>query len=253
MTDRVLPPHSFAGVNSNFSAGHVVNQTFSVLSRNLPPFFLVSLVANLPNALTYAPRMGVVAPGSASAGLVLMFGGFGTMVLGTICQAALLYAAFDSMRGRPVDLAESLKVGLRRFFPVLGASICAVVLSALAFVALVIPGLIVVTMLFVTIPACVVEGLGPIKSMGRSARLTKGHRWKIFGLVFAMIIVGLIVQSILGGLGRAIGGPILGIIVLVLWGAVLSAFNAILAIVIYHDLRVAKEGVDTDQIAAVFD
>jgi hypothetical protein len=33
----------------------------------------------------------------------------------------------------------------------------------------------------------------------------------------------------------------------------LQAFNAVLAVVIYRDLRVAKEGVDTDHIASVFD
>jgi hypothetical protein len=38
-----------------------------------------------------------------------------------------------------------------------------------------------------------------------------------------------------------------------IWSAFVGAFSAILGVVIYHDLRVAKEGVDTDQIAAVFD
>jgi hypothetical protein len=251
MTDSILSAERFA--ERDFSIGHVFNQTFSVLSRNLLPFCLVSLVAHLPNVLTFAPRMGAVAPGTANASLLLVLGGFGTTVLATISQAAVLSGAFDDMRGRPVDLFESLKVGLRRFFPLLGTTICVIVLYALAFIALVVPGLIVLTMLFVAIPACVVERLGPIKSMGRSARLTKGHRWKIFGLLLATTIVGLVLQFTLGGVGRAIGGPTLGIIVLVLWSAVWGAFNAILAVVTYHDLRVAKEGVDTDQIAAVFD
>jgi hypothetical protein len=251
MTDSILLAERFA--ERDFSIGHVFNRTFTVFSRNLLPFCLVSLVAHLSDVLTFAPRMGAVAPTSASAGLMLFFGGLATLVLGPISQAAVLYGAFDDMRGRPVNIVESLRVGLRRFFPVLGATICAVVLALLAFIALVFPGFIVMTMLFVTIPVCVVERLGPIKSMGRSARLTKGHRWKIFGLVFATIIVGLIMQAILGGVARATGGPTFGIIVLLLWSALWGAFNAILAVVTYHDLRVAKEGVDTDQIAAVFD
>ena len=53
--------------------------------------------------------------------------------------------------------------------------------------------------------------------------------------------------------GRHIGGPILAWSCLWLWGALFGAFNAIMVVVTYHDLRVAKEGVDTDQIAAVFD
>jgi hypothetical protein len=35
-------------------------------------------------------------------------------------------------------------------------------------------------------------------------------------------------------------------------GGLCGAFSAILAVVAYHDLRVAKEGVDTRAIAAVF-
>jgi hypothetical protein len=39
----------------------------------------------------------------------------------------------------------------------------------------------------------------------------------------------------------------------VIWSGVWGAFYAICVVVAYHDLRVAKEGVDTAQIAAVFE
>jgi hypothetical protein len=39
----------------------------------------------------------------------------------------------------------------------------------------------------------------------------------------------------------------------VIWNALWGAFYATFAVVTYHDLRVAKEGVDTAQIAAVFE
>jgi hypothetical protein len=251
MTDAVLPPHRFA--TSDFSVGQVFNRTFAILSRNLLPFCMVTLVASLPHMLMDAVRMGAVAPTSAGVGLMLVFGGLGTMFLGAISQAAVLYGAFDDMRGRPIDMIESLKIGLRRFFPLLGTVILFVILVMLAAIALLFPAFIVMTMLYVSVPACVVERLGPIRSLGRSAQLTKGDRWKIFGLVFATIIVALIVQGMLGGLARAIGGSTLAITVLLLWSTVWNAFQAILTVVTYHDLRVAKEGVDTDQIAAVFD
>ena len=253
MTDQILPPQRFAERGSNFDAGHVFNQTFSILSRNLLPFSLVALFASVPQALIDAPRMGAVAPGSVQAALMLIFGGLGMMILGAISQAAVLYGAFDDMRGRPVDLVESLKVGLRRLFPLLGVVFLVVICIMLSAFALLFPAFIVMTMLYVSVPACVVERLGPFKSMGRSARLTKGHRWKIFGFLAATIIGALIVKSILGGVALAAGGSTLAIGLLLVWNTVWNAFQAILAVVTYHDLRVAKEGVDTDQIAAVFD
>ncbi len=249
MTDQPLPSARFA--ERDFRAGEVFNRAFAVFSRNFLPFCLVSLVANLPNIPVYAPQVGAAASSDTSAWSGV--GVISAMVLNTLSQAVIVYAAFDDMRGRPVDMKELLKIGLRRFFPVLGVAICVPILAAIAALALVFPGLMVFTMLFVAAPVCVVERLGPIKSMGRSARLTKGHRWKVFGLWFATLLVEGIVQSVLTGLAAAGGGSFLGTPLLVIWSAVYGAFSAVLAVVTYHDLRVAKEGVDTDQIAAVFD
>jgi len=38
-----------------------------------------------------------------------------------------------------------------------------------------------------------------------------------------------------------------------MWGGILVAFNAVLLVVTYHDLRVAKEGTDIERLAVVFD
>jgi hypothetical protein len=246
MTDASMPSAYFA--EGDFRAGRVFNRTFSVFSRNLLPFCLVTFVASLPNFLIVTAGTGAVAPGSR-----LIIGGIFTTVLSTIAQAVVVYGAFEDMRGQPVNLVESFRVGLRRFFPVLGVAICVPILAALAAFLLIIPGLIVFTMLYVAVAACVVERLGTFESMGRSAQLTKRNRWKIFGLWFAVLLVVGIVQGVLSFLAKLVGGPIAAGIVSLIWTAVFSAFNAILAVVTYHDLRVAKEGVDTEQIAAVFD
>ena len=38
-----------------------------------------------------------------------------------------------------------------------------------------------------------------------------------------------------------------------LWGALWTAYYSIAVVMTYHDLRVAKEGIDIEQIASVFD
>jgi hypothetical protein len=238
----------------DFRAGRVFNRTWSVFSRNLLPFCLVTVIASLPNVLIVGtqtaedPRL----TGGNYAGwffLALL----AAMVLSALSEAVVLYAAFEDMRGLPVNLIESVRIGLRRFFPVLGVAVGVPILAGLAAFMLVFPAFIVMSMLFVAMPVCVVEKLGPLKSMGRSAQLTKGHRWKIFGLWAATTIVGGIIQSSLEGLSNYVGGEPLRLVVLLACGALVGAFYAILVVVTYHDLRVAKEGVDTSQIAAVFD
>ena len=42
-------------------------------------------------------------------------------------------------------------------------------------------------------------------------------------------------------------------VVLLVWGALFGAYSAIAVAVTYHDLRVAKEGIDIERITAVFD
>jgi len=247
MTDQSLPAGGFA--ERDFNIGHVFNRTVAIFWRNLLPFCLVSLVANLPNFALYMPKSTASSDVSVWSAVAVLL----AMVLNTLSQAVIVHAAFDDMRSRPINMTESFKTGLRRFFPVLGVAICVPILAGLAGLALFFPAFIVLTMLFVSAPVCVVERLGPFKSMGRSARLTKGNRWKIFGLWFATFLVQAMVQSTLTGLPNARGGSLLGMPALVIWGAVYGAFSAVLAVVTYNDLRVAKEGIDTDQIASVFD
>jgi hypothetical protein len=69
--------------------------------------------------------------------------------------------------------------------------------------------------------------------------------------------MGAVVFATLGGGGflamTTALGTTLGKVVNLIWSAVWTAFYAIVIVVAYHDLRVAKEGVDTEQIAAVFE
>jgi len=240
---------------SDFRVGNVFSRAWWVFSRNFFTFTLVTAFASVPSLLMPANPL----EHQGAAGLLVLL----LIVLGTLSQAVVLYAAFQVMRGRPVDLAESARIGLRRFFSIVGLAIVVSLLIALASALLLFPGVMLYTMWFVATPVCVVEQLGPFASMSRSRELTKGHRWKIFGLLLLLLIPAFIIGAIIGVVAVAITGGFLtlanamattvGQIVNLAWNAVWTAFFAILIVVAYHDLRVAKEGVDTDQIAAVFE
>jgi hypothetical protein len=251
MTDTSLPGR-FA--ESDFRVGRILNRTTSVLSHNFLIFFAVTAVAQLPSALLFGnPLAGTAKPATEQGAVTMVLGFVLMIVLSTLSQAIVLHGAFQDMRGRQVNLVESIRVGLRRFFPIVGLALLVSILSGLAAILLIFPAFMLFTRWFVGTPACVVENLGPLASMSRSAGLTKGHRWKIFGLWIVMIIISLVGSGIVATSSSAIGGPVLAIIGSVLWSGAWGAFYAIAVVVTYHDLRVAKEGVDTDQIAAVFD
>jgi MFS family permease len=242
-------------IPGEFRIGGVFSRSFAVYSAHFATFFLLGAVSALPALLIYWSELiqSSGRPASATTAILLVVAGLLGLIIGPLVQAAILYGAFQDMRGRRVSIGESLDVALRRFFPVLGVAICVSFAIGIGIILLIVPGLIFASMFFVAAPACVVERLGPFKSMRRSRELTAGHRWKVFGLLLLLTIVNLIVVNVLKlGLG-AMAGPILALIALLIWGALYGGFSALIAVVSYHDLRVAKEGIDIEQIAAVFD
>jgi hypothetical protein len=196
-------------------------------------------------------------------------------------QAVILHAAFQIMRNQPANIFGSLKVGLRRFLPLLLLGLVMGLLMLLVLMALstaagvtvaisgnagytivativaVILGLatsaILYAMWFVAVAACVVERRGPFAAMKRSNQLTKGHRWRIFGLLLLLVLVSMLASVLIGLILRPLGSTILIFIVNLVWSASWGAYYAVSVAVSYHDLRVAKEGIDIEQIASVFD
>jgi hypothetical protein len=250
------PPFTAHPAEGDFRIGRVLERSFSVLSRNFLPFFVVTTVAYLPTLLV----LNASAAGSAGAGqhlarsAALVFVGLLLMaVAGALSQAVVLYGAFQDLRGRPVSLAESVRVGLRRAGPIVALAIVMSLLGMLGLVLLIVPGMLLFTMWFVASSACVVERTGLRQSLRRSSQLTKGHRGKILGLMLLLFIVSAMVTLVIDTILSAVGGATLSLLGSLVWNGILGAFYAISAVVSYHDLRVAKEGIDIEHIAAVFD
>jgi hypothetical protein len=243
--------HAGQAADRDFRLGPVLARTFSILRRHPLAFLLLygvaSLLLNVPVTFTNdeSPAAAVVMAMIIAQALFIVFNVF--------AGAAVVDIVIDEMRGRPADMSKALRVAGRRFLPALGATIAVVGLAILGFALLIVPAAVVVSRLFVVVPACVVEGLGPAQSMRRSAELTKGYRWRIFALWFAILMAEIIVQMELDQAMRPFGYFALVLAPQVLWDVLVSAFAAVAAAVTYRDLRVAKEGVDPDQIVTVFD
>src|SRR5215472_2333627 len=126
----------------------------------------------------------------------------------TLSQSMMIHGVFQDMRGRKFAIGVSIARGLRRFFPVIGTSIYAFFLVMIGMFLVIVPGFIAITMLFVVIPVCVVEGLGPGASFKRSRELTKGQRWRVLAVYLAPAIVIAICNLLLMRLGvRSLGLP----------------------------------------------
>jgi hypothetical protein len=230
-----------------FRIGVVLSKTFSVFLSSFGSFVLLAFIPMIPVlVITLIALSGpVTARGGAMSGLSAILAFF----LAIVAQATTLYGAFQQMGGNDFSIEESLSVGLRRSLPVLGVALLSALLTGAAALLLVVPGIIVACMFYVAVPACVIEKMGVTASLDRSTTLTRGYRWQIFALWALVMVVGGIAEIVLSWFGGAFWGGLLNFG----WQVVATAFGAVLAAVIYHDLRVAKEGIDTNSLANVFD
>lgn len=248
-------PTQARAAEGELSIGHIFSSAWAIFSANLPIFLAIGLVVALPNLITImlAPDettpIGTPGPGTVGLGFI---GALLAVVFTLVSQAVILYVAFQYLRGQPVALGDAVQKGFARLLPILGLVILFSLGVMVGLILLVIPGIMLMVAWSVAVAACVVEGTGPVASLGRSAALTKGHRWKIFGIFLLIWLASIIVGALIGltafGLGKWAT-----MLANFFWTACWTAyFNSVL-VMIYHDLRVAKEGTDVNQIAAVFD
>src|SRR5262249_22914727 len=120
----------------DFRVGRVLSRAISVLLRRSLTFFIVTFVAFLPlillqQATANAERepAQALAMVGVSLGLVVLM-----MMLSMLSSAVILHGAFQDMSNRPFNLAESLKVGLRRFLPLMGLGFLVGLLVVLGFI-----------------------------------------------------------------------------------------------------------------------
>jgi hypothetical protein len=176
-------------------------------------------------------------------------------------QSIMCFVASQRIRGRPISLSESIKVGLHRSLPLVGIALFILVILGIlqsrsdSYLPSVIAGVILLPIWLMAMPVCVIEGLDPLRSFGRSRALIKGQRGKMLLLVLLAIVAGVglmttmrfLVRAILSFSRPEIVGPVARINQLT-WMALWTAFFAVLLAVSYHELRAAA-----DRIAEVFE
>jgi hypothetical protein len=250
-----------AAMSEPFNADKALRRTLTVLCERFPTF--IGLVLLVQSPLVALRLVSALDPPSTP-GLVATFAFLqlaGEFVMGALASAAVVYGVFQSLRGASVTFTDCLRQGMRSLMSVLGVSLAVglaiggcLLISVLLpiFTVVFIPVAVILWIqLYVAVPAAVMERLGVAFSLSRSQELTLGRRAQIFAVVFAVIVL-FAVPGIAVGYVLADHGPLLELASIVL--SVLAAtFAAVATSVVYHDLRVDKDGMATEDLAAVFD
>jgi hypothetical protein len=162
-----------------------------------------------------------------------------SVVISTFYQGMVVQLVRDVLDGRRDSSAGDL---LRSVSPVVLTliliSLLAGIATVIGFIALIIPGLWLMTIWAVVAPVVVVERPGGLDAFGRSRALVKGHGWQVFGVIIIVIALVLAVAIVTGVLIASVGdagGAVVGWVLSVLAAPV----AALAAAVLYFALRVA--------------
>ena len=258
--------------------GDILDGSFKLLKANLRTIVLVSAVFLIPVNLLAAffqrdllgghgflrlmndpsllQEAAYTGPSNAAlVGAVLAV--LASVLVTPFVGGAVSRVVASSYLGDELAPGAAMRATWARFLALLGAFLLTLVLKGVGLLFCLVGALVPMTFFLVTTPAVMVEELGPVQSMARSVGLVRTRFWQVMGVG---IVSGLL-ASLLGNIlstpftvaALAIGyrwGWILAAIGAILPALVTTPFVAIVATLVYFDLRIRNEGFDLQMIAA---
>jgi hypothetical protein len=180
--------------------------------------------------------------------LAVLLGWFG-VVLGSLVglagifwlQGALVIAIDDVRDGRAdLSIGETLDRVRPRLNTLTLAGLIAAIAVGIGLVLLIAPGLYLLTIWLLIVPAIMLEGCGVSAAFARSQELVRGYGWSVFGVI-ALTVLILIGVSILFGIVRSsVDSNWVGVVINVISQSVTAPFVALAWTITYYELRGLK-------------
>lgn len=258
--------------------GRVLGGTFQVIGRNFVTFAVLGLVlSGLPTGLIafiqaswLGGQMDELAAGNINLGMGyfsnIALVGLASLITTAILQGALIYATVQDMNGQKPQVGEALATGLRAFLPLIVVSILFTLAIMFGFILLIVPGVMIACAWCVAVPSLVADRTGIFGAFSRSADLTRGNRWRVFGLFLVLFVILMVVGTVLSSITMAatfsspdaLQNPFaaalnpVNIVISVLQQTITAVLGATLTAVLYVELRRAREGAGPQWLAEIF-
>jgi uncharacterized membrane protein len=182
-----------------FSSGEALRFGWETFKRR-PWFFtgstvVILLVSGLINGLTTGIDTAITgSPEEPSLVGSIINLGLGTLI--SMGATAFYLAAHDN----PDSADLSMLWHPWPFWKYLGTSILLALAVAIGFVLLIVPGIIFGLMFMFATFIVIERDLGPIDALSESHRITRGHKWPLFGFVLLLLLI-----NVLGVLALIVG------------------------------------------------
>ena len=184
------------------------------------------------------------------------------LIISALTQAALTRATVAESEGKKASMGESIAAGVRVLLPLIILSILLAIGVMIGFIFLIVPGVILYVMWSVAVPSLVEERRGVFSSFGRSRDLTRGSRWKVFGILLVVLVVYWLLSMVSGIFmissmdltdpQAAFQFPLSFILVSLIVGTLVNLFWGMVLASLYVELRNAKDGPATENLEQIF-
>jgi hypothetical protein len=264
----VPPPVAYSGTTGvplrEMGAGEIIDSAFKLYRANWKALMgIVALIVVPVNLLEQILLVGTVhqvringqtlffsaADQHAFVTITLLFAALQLLVVAPLLAGAMARATAELYMGRRPGIADTMNYAIGRLGSLLLVTILFSLSVAGGFLLLIIPGIIFWVRLNFSTIAVVVEDARGRKALGRSWNLTRNHSWRIFGTLLLAGLIAAVTNAILlapfnvlgwtglsGGFARLISESIANILT--------QPFTALVATLLYFDLRIRKEGLD---------
>ena len=178
-------------------------------------------------------------------GLLQSSGTVGLIFLGEVVTllATVLYTGYtvklvqDVRDGRlDASMGELLSVAM----PYVGTLILNGIMFGIAvfvgFLALIVPGLILITIWSVVGPSIVVENRGAIEAFGRSRELVRGNGWPVFGAIVIAFVILVAAYIVAAAIGSAVADDAGAIVMAIVANIIAAPVPALVSSILFFDL-----------------
>ena len=196
----------------------------------------------------------LLAQGFTYALLVFLPSAVLSLVATQVGTGAVTYLVGRECTGTRVGVVESYRWAFRKMLPLLGVAALIGLASVLGFLFFVVPGVIAFLVTFAAVPVVMLEDRGVVDSLRRSYELATGS----LGRVATVRLLMAAFLAVCLGIGYTLAGrftdrPDLQLLLAQIPTLIAGPVDSISMVLLYYDLRVRREGMDLECMAAELD